>query len=361
MKKKLLSTVLAVAMIVSLTACGSGSDSTEKSDVSSGENVGSVEAESSEKAEEDVTYDKITIRVGNIYNESTTHGQALNLFRDEIEEKSGGAITVDMYHGGTLGSEQDHIQAQKEGSVELIFSGTAGIGLYVPDTAVFECFYAFEDIDQIIEAVESLYDDLDGACQAQGFKLLGCFFDGPRQILSNKKIESIEDLNGLKLRAPGSNIYVNSITALGAQAISMPLGDVYTSLQTGAIDAMEGTMDTITQQKFYEQGTYLILDSHVFQPLFVTYNLDAWDKLSEDTQNLILECVADAEALQIELHDGVLEEEYQMCKDANIEFVELADRDKWVEAVADTSAAYAAENGELGQKIYDEIVALQNK
>ena len=357
MKKKILCTLLAAAMVFSLAACGASDTGNENASKETEEAV----SQKNEGVESAGDYDNITMRVGNIYNESTTHGQALDLFQQEIAEKSGGAITVDMYHGGSLGSEQDHIQAQKEGSVELIFSGTAGIGLYVPATAVFECFYAFEDISQIQEAVDTLYDDLDAACQAEGFKLLGCFFDGPRQILSNKEITNIEDLKGLKLRAPGSNIYVNSISALGAQAISMPLGDVYTSLQTGAIDAMEGTMDTITQQKFYEQGKYIIMDSHVFQPLFVTYNLDAWNALSADTQNLILECVSDAEKLQLSLHDTALEEEYTACEDAGLKIMELTDRDKWIEAVKETSAAYAQENGELGQKIYSVIQDIQNK
>ena len=136
MKKKILCTLLAAAMVFSLAACGASDTGNENASKETEEAV----SQKNEGVESAGDYDKITMRVGNIYNESTTHGQALDLFQQEIEEKSGGAITVDMYHGGSLGSEQDHIQAQKEGSVELIFSGTAGIGLYVPATAVFECF-----------------------------------------------------------------------------------------------------------------------------------------------------------------------------------------------------------------------------
>ena len=78
-------------------------------------------------------------------------------------------------------------------------------------------------------------------------------------------------------------------------------------------------------------------------------------------KNWILECVSDAEKLQLSLHDTALEEEYTACEDAGLKIMELTDRDKWIEAVKETSAAYAQENGELGQKIYSVIQDIQNK
>lgn len=306
-------------------------------------------------------FEKLKIRTGNIYNKGTTQGLALEFIKATLAEASGGNLRVDIFHGGSLGSEKDHIEAQREGSLELLYSGTAGIGLYVPATAVFEAWYAFESIGQMNEAVESLWDDLDKAFMAQGFKMLGAFYDGPRQILSNRRITNFDELRGLRLRAPGAPIYVNSITALGAQAISMPLGDVYTSLQTKAVDAMEGTIDLISQQKFYEQAKYVIVDSHVFQPLFVTYNLEAWNKLQPATQQLILDTVAKASEYQRQLHAENLLKEIETIKAAGLEFVEITDRARWIEAVAPASKDYAAQYGELGAKIYDTVVSFQNK
>ncbi len=304
-------------------------------------------------------YEEITIRYGNLYNEDTTQGLALNKTKEIIESQSGGNIKVDIFHGGVLGSEKDHIQAQKDGSLELLFSGTAGIGLYVPATAVFESWYSFESIEQMDEAVMSLWDDLDKAFQQQGFKMLGAFYDGPRQILSNKKINSLEDVQSLKLRAPGAPIYVNSITALGAQAISMPLGDVYTSLQTGAVDAMEGTIDLITQQKFYEQGTYIIEDAHVFQPLFITYNLDSWNELSPQAQELIQEAVKESSEYQQKIYAENVGKQRDDLIAAGIEFLSVSDREKWIKATEQVSKDYAGQYGELGQKIYEVVKSYQ--
>ena len=346
--KKVLATLLAAALTLSLAACGGSSSNGGSS------NGGSSQSGTAE-APKEASYDNISIVVGDIYNETTTQGQALNAFKEYVEETSGGAVTVNLYHGGQLGSEGEHAQAQLEGSIDLIFSGTAGVGLYVPATAVFEAWYAFDSIEGIIETYQSLVPVLGEAFEAEGFKLLGCYYDGPRQILSNKEITSIDDVKGLKLRAPGSPIYVNSISAIGANAISMSLGDVYTSLQTGAIEAMEGTLDLIIGQKFYEQAKYVVVDSHVYQPLFITYNLNNWNNLNDATRQLIMDGVARSEEVQQQKYREALSGYEKTLKDAGLEFMELTDRDKWVEAVAQVSADYAAEYGELGQAILDAI------
>lgn len=348
--KKLLALILSAVMVLSLTACGDSGSATQPTDTAGSSTTGSGTA-GTESGEAAASYDKTTIIVGDIYNENTTQGQALNAFKEYVESTSNGDVTVDIYHGGSLGSEGEHAQAQLEGSIDLIFSGTAGVGLFVPATAVFEAWYAFDSIDAIVATYESVQSTLDSAFSNEGFKLLGCYYDGPRQILSNKPITNIDDLKGLKLRAPGSAIYVNSISAIGANAISMALGDVYTSLQTGAIEAMEGTMDLIIAQKFYEQGKYLIKDSHVYQPLFITYNLNNWNRLNADTQQLILDGVARSEEVQLELYREALEGYEKTLQDAGLEFLTLTDRDKWVEAVAQVSGDYAAEYGDLGMAI----------
>lgn len=334
---------LALILLFSFSACGS-----EPAQENAGEDVAG-----------DSGYEEATIRYGSIWNEETVYGQTLEKVKADIEEASGGKIVVDLYHGGVLGSEQEHAQAVKDGSLEMMYSGTAGVGLFVPATTCFETWFSFEDVDQLAEAVVTLWDDLDSALAKEGFKLLGAYYDGPRQILSNVKVTNLDELKGLKLRAPGAQVYVNSVTALGAQAISMPLGDVYTSLQTGAIDAMEGTIDTIYGQKFYEQGKYIIEDAHVCVPMFIVYNLDAWNALPAKSQELIAQVSKDSMDYHMELYKKAVNEEIEILKASGVEFVAITDREKWVEAVYDASEEYVAKYGELGQKIREVVKSYQ--
>ncbi|HWQ80267.1 MAG TPA: TRAP transporter substrate-binding protein, partial [Anaerovoracaceae bacterium] len=338
--------LVALLLLLSFSACGS--------EPAAPENTGDNNATT-----EDSGYEEALIRFGNFYNEATIYGQAVNKFKEVVESESGGKVTVDVFHGGTLGSEQEEAQAVKDGSLEMMFSGTAGVGLFVPATAIFEVWYAFTDIGQLGEAFDTLHGDLDAAMQAQGFKLLGAYYDGPRNILSNKKITKIEDLKNVKLRAPGAKIYVDSITGLGAQAVSMDMSDVYTALQTGGIDAMEGTTDAIYQQKFYEQGKYLIKDAHVFQPLSIIYNLDEWNALPEKTQELVQKAVKESMDYQMQLYQETLQKELGEITASGVEQVEITDRDKWVAAVQSATEAYVAQYGDLGKKIYDVVKSYQ--
>ncbi|WP_243299310.1 TRAP transporter substrate-binding protein [Bacillus litorisediminis] len=299
--------------------------------------------------------EKTTIRIGNFYSQETTYGKAFDKLKEDIEAASDGSIEIQVFHNGSLGSEMDHIQAVHQGSLEMMHSGTGGIGNYIPETAIFELWYNFNSLEQLKEVFEGLTPELDEMYQAEGFKLLGAYYDGPRNILSNVKIESIEDMQNLNFRVPDSTLYVAMSDALKANTITMPYGDVYTSLQTGAIDAMEGTPDSILQENFFEQGKYFILDQHVYQPLSIVYNLDAWNSLTSEQQEIIENAVKDASEYHLELAKEANTAALEELKSKGIELIELNDIDKWREQVTEENQEYVDQYGEKGAVIYDAI------
>jgi TRAP-type transport system periplasmic protein len=305
--------------------------------------------------------EKVKLRFASVYTEDSNYGRAIEKFKQDVDRASSGNITIDTFHGGVLGSEKDMIQSQKEGSIEIAFSAASGIGLYVTPTLIFETWYAYENIDQIKTAFEALTPELDVEYQKKGFKLVGAFYDGKRNIISKKKITSIGDLKGLKMRAPANPLYTGMVQALGAQAVSMPLNDVYTGLQTGAIMAAEGTVDTVQKQKFYEQAKYMIWDLHSWMPMSITFNLEAWNKLPQDSKDVIQKAMNDACAYQINLFKTETDKQLADMKAAGMEVVELTDRDKWIKAVSDVSLQFAQKEGGLGMKIYNNFKAMQKK
>jgi|SRR5699024_447570 len=296
-----------------------------------------------------------TIRFGNIYNEDTTYGKAINKMADDIEEMSDGTLEVEIFHEGSLGGEDEEIQALHDGSLEMMETGTAGIGTYVPETSVFELWYNLEGLDTLKGSFEDLQDDLDERYQEDGFKLLGAYYDGPRNIISTKKVEDFDDLKGLKFRVPDSTLYVKMAEALNTNASTMPLGDVYTSLQSGTIDAMEGTPDSILNEKFYEPSEYLIQDEHVFQPLSIIYNLDAWEDLSEEEQDIIEEAVQKSSEYHLSITEEANDEALDELEEEGIELIDVTDKDKWKESVDKANQEYAEEQGKLGEKILDSM------
>lgn len=293
----------------------------------------------------------VKVRVGNIYAQSTSYGKALDKLAKDVEEASDGSIELQVFHDSSLGSEKDHIEAVREGSLEMMETGTAGIGLFVPETAVFELWYANDDIKTLVDAFSETTPVLEKRYAEEGFQLLGAYFDGPRSILSTKEVRDLNGVRGLKLRVPNSPLYVSSAKALGAQAITMPLGDVYTGLQTGAVEAMEGTPDSVFQAKLHEAAKFYVKDAHVFQPLSIVYNKAAWDKLSKEQQNILRDAVTKNSEYHLSLVEKANEDALTGMKDAGVKVVDINDRDKWAAAVEESNQAFAAKFGEIGTAI----------
>ena len=348
--KRTLCVLLAALMMLSVAACGQQNTPQP----APAENAAGTPV----AADSAVSYDKVTITASNFNAQESSYGKAMDAFKQYVEEKSGGAVTVDVYHAGALGSEKECAEGVFEGSIDLMFSGTGGIGNYIPATAAIECWFVIKDIESMQKVIAALDEDLNKAFDDAGFVFLGCFYDGPRNMCSTKEVHTINDLKGLKWRVPTSVIYTKSAEALGASAIAMPLGEVYTSLQTGAVDALEGTLDSIVTYKYYEQADYIIETAHTYQPLFMFYNKANFSSLNADTQALIREGLAYAEGIQLELWAENNATQRAFLEENGMTFISLEDRDEGVKAVDATSREYCESCGELGMKVYETINAI---
>ncbi|WP_150463192.1 TRAP transporter substrate-binding protein [Nesterenkonia ebinurensis] len=331
-------TALSAAVCLLLASCGGDSAVPDEAQVDEG--AGASDAE-------------LVIRYGNIYPAGTTFSRAIDEMAEEIAEESDGAIELDSYHGGTLGYEPEMLEGILEGSLEMTQTGTAGIALYVPETALFELWYAYDDLETLMEAFESVRDDLDVVYQEEGFKLLGAFFNGPRSTISTQPIRSLEDMQGVQLRVPTSDLYVDMAEALGANAVTLPLGDAYSGLEQGTIDAQEGSPDDLYSGGFGEVAKYLTLDRHVYHPLSIIYSIEAWEALSEEEQEIIQNAVDSAVERQVSYLEEANEEALIALEEQGVELIELEDREEWAEAVQGASERFAGRFEETGQLITD--------
>lgn len=338
MKNRNLALAVAAAAAIFLTACGGTAIPAETVKGNAGNTGGKAE---------------VTIRYGNIYPADTTFGKAIDGMAAAINQESKGTVNMEVFHGGTLGSEQDHVEAVREGSLEMMQTGTAGISRYLPETALFELWYSYDKLDTVVNAFQSVVPELDKAYQEQGFKLLGAFYNGPRSIISTKPIRNFSDVQGAQLRVPSSELYVAMASGLGAQAVALPLGDVYTGLQTGAIEAMEGSPDDINKGGFGEVASYLTLDEHVFHPLSIVFNLDQWNSLSSEQQEIVQRAVDTAMEKQVPLLEQANKTALEELKAGGVEIITLEDKELWAQKVQPASQAFSEKFGEKGKFILD--------
>lgn len=236
----------------------------------------------------------IVIKIASVLPPDHPASQALEFFKTRLAEESSGRIVVQLFLNSQLGDTMESIQNCRNGNIHAVFASSAPLAQLVPEFNALGMPYIYRD-----KAHE--FEVLDGSLgQALGVKLKGfnlhhlCYFDaGTRNMMTKKgPIEKPEDLKGLKIRVMPSKLMVETINALGAAAIAMSQGEVYSALQTGVLDGWENNPPTALSFKMYETGCiYFSWTRHLSVPDLLLINAEFYRSLPEETRQL-LETVA---------------------------------------------------------------------
>lgn len=219
---KAMALVLGAAMM--LTACGGGSNTASTTAAGKTEAAATEAAKTDAKADDGKTYE---INIGHIVDERDSWHQASEKFKEYVEDKSNGRIKVNIYPNSQLGSEVDMIQSiLTQGGCDITFTGES-MQTYQPDLGIIGMPYLIQS-DEHMEAVLNgeVGKELEGMMEKAGMKVLGYFARGPREITSNKKIESPADMNNFVIRTPQSAMTVAAFEAVGAKPTPMALAEV---------------------------------------------------------------------------------------------------------------------------------------
>ncbi|WP_341299323.1 TRAP transporter substrate-binding protein [Lysinibacillus sp. FSL H8-0500] len=229
-----------------------------------------------------------TFKLGHEAADSHIKFKVAEKFAEELEKNSDGRMKVNIYPANQLGKEADMQQQVESGTLDfaILSNGTMSSisesinGWFMP--------YLFEDLEAAAKASNSepakqMMTDLE----EKGMVGYGVFFAGQRHIIASKGLQSVADLKGLKIRIPGSPVFESYYKALGAGPASMPLPEVYTSLSTGVIDAVDTDLDAAVSQKFYEAAEVLTLTGHIVFPEVVIGSKNVIDGLSEEDRQII--------------------------------------------------------------------------
>ncbi len=313
--KKFLSLALVLCMILALTACGGGSDSGSGSGSGDGgsSSDGGASSDSGSTGGDSAGYDELTIIAAHGASEATSEHASFMKFKELVEERSGGAVKVDLYPNQQLGGDREYTEACIQGNVTMGGPSAANMAPFVPALNAFETPFMVSDRETIYAALDSdagkaLLDSLE----ASGLKGLGYFENGFRQLTCNKEINSLSDLSGLKIRVMENEIHLAIWTALGANPGPLAFGELYTALQQKSFDAQENPAELIYNTKFFEVQDHVYRTNHIYTPYIIYMNLDVWNGLNADTQALIQECMDESVAYCRE----ICAENEQNCFDA---------------------------------------------
>ncbi len=214
--------------------------------------------------------------------------RAVKLFKKTVEEKTLSKIRVDIYPNNQLGNQRDIVEGIQLGTVEMsnIASVMAG---FVPELNIFELPFLFENRGHFYAVLDStIGTDLKSAFERRGFHLLGYFDAGVRHIMTvDKKIESIEDLKGLKIRTMENPVHLAAFKAFGANPLPMAYGELYTALEQHVVDGAEAANTNYYSKKFYEPARHWAQVSWIHLIEYVILSRVFYEKLPIEFQTIV--------------------------------------------------------------------------
>lgn len=260
---------------------------------------------------------------------------ALEQFAEDVREKSDGTIDISVFADGTLGNPTDNYTSVASGDLDMTMSGLEGLDMFAPEYTFLDAPFLIKDREHLSALLNSgIGDTLKERYEENGFVTLGWHARDTRELASNKPITTPEDVSGLKLRLPGMTVYVDTWSALNVSPTQVAMNELYTALQTNTAEACEGGYEQMTTLKLYEVQDYIQETDHVFEFVGLFINKDLYDSMSENQQQILNECAADAMAYADEMSAEKREEYKQACLDGGMELVEI-DREAFREALTD--------------------------
>jgi tripartite ATP-independent transporter DctP family solute receptor len=276
-----------------------------------------------------------------------------------IEERTNGRIGVEVFHSAQLGEEKDTIEQTRFGVIDLNRISMAPFNGLIPETAIMSLPYLFRDTDH-------LHAVLDGPIGEQILEtfsdhdLIGlAYYDpGARSFYNRvKPIKSIDDLKGMKFRVIQSDVFVDMVAALGANAVPMPYGEVYSAIETGVIDGAENNFPSYESSGHYEVAKNYSLDMHIMVPEVLVMSKASWDKLSPEDQEIVRQAAKESVAFNREAWAAREKESEEVVRAAGVEIVEDIDKAPFVAAMGPVYEKYAA-TPEL-KKLVEDIQATE--
>lgn len=328
--KKLLSLLVVLSMTLVITACGSpGTDQGGDGGSGDGGSGGSGQA-------------AVNLKFACDDTATSSYFMALQEFEKEVEEASGGSIAVELYSDAALGNATDTIEGMSLGTIECVFASTASASQFVPEFYWVDAPFIFRDADHAHAVVDGeVGDKIAEACLAQqGIRLLGWYDTGFRNIYSTMSVNSIEELQGLKIRTMQSDLHTATFEALGCLPTPMSSSEVYTSLSQGTIDAAENCDSYVMNQSLYEVCPYIINTGHFYGFCVIMMAESVFQSLTEEQQQIILDAADNSVAYQREVMAQQNTDAVDFLKEKGVEFIDL-DRDALKEAVQVVYTEYA--------------------
>lgn len=301
-----------------------------------------------------------TLRVAYVQKPDHPHGLGIQRFAELVQQKSGGKITVKTFGSAALGGDVQVQSAVQGGTVDMTIVIPSLLTGMVKDFVLLDLPFLFNDYAEA-DAV------LDGPV---GRKMLArlpdsgliglAYWDHGFRIVTNSRrpITKIEDFAGLKIRVPQSNISIETFNTLGSNALPMPIPELYTALETKAVDGQENPYAAVEALKFNEVQQFASATRHAYNPLVVIFSKKTWDGMSPDERKIIQDAANEAGAYERKVSREANEKSAvsMAAKGMKINTIAPQEIARMRDKAKPVTDKFTKEGGEaLAKEMYDEI------
>lgn len=218
-------------------------------------------------------------------NEVSNVYQGALEFKANLEALSGGEMKVKLFPSATLGDFKAMVAQVQAGELDMVMTGYPDMSYTIPELKLIGAPYVVESYDHLKKIIAGPWGQkMDAKFQDQGVKLLDVWYYGTRQTTSNRAINSMEDMKGLRLRTPNVPFLIAFAENVGATPAPVAFQEVYLALQTNQVDAEENPLPTIDAMKFYEVQSHIAMTNHFIASAAIQISKSTWDGFSAQEQ-----------------------------------------------------------------------------
>lgn len=287
-------------------------------------------------------------------------------FKELCEEYSNGKITVDVFPDNILGDDKLVVEGAQIGDIDIAVSSTTPLSAMYNDYYLFDAPYLFLNVDEVYDVGFNgeTGQQIQNGVGSLGLKGISWWENGFRNLTNNStSITEPGQLKGMKIRTMENSLHLKAWQALGANPTPMAFTELFTALQQKTVDGQENPLGLIESNKFYEVNNYISLSQHVYTPYCVLMNLDKWNSLTPEQQDIVSRAMKEATEVQLTESQAFESEAVELMEEYGCQVNALTDEQKKVfqDIIIDAGVHRLAKDGmehpEYFEKIEEELKA----
>lgn len=314
----------------------------------------------------DAVAQEYTAKIGHLESAKQSRHVTLEKVSESVKKRTDGAVELQIFPQSQLGNQRQMTEGTQLGTIQGTVAPAAFLGGFNPAASIMDIPYLMpNDKDKAQELRESPFGQaLLDSFKDKGLVAIGLWPNGRKSLTSSKPLDNISDLEGQKFRTMDSKVLIEQFNAVGASAIALPFGELYTSLQTGVVDGEENPLDSISNMKFYEVQDYLVVSEHGSMEDVILFNPAWWNSLPQEYRVIIEDTFHEYIPAMLEHKTAAVNKALETIKDSdiNVRTASAEERNAFrKKAFGPASQAYIELAGDkllnIYQREYDKIMS----